>query len=122
LANKRKKLSENEFPLLCFTGSHYYTGSNFLWIPLWKRIDKKTRVAALFTFLLLCILSAGFQYLCLVRVNAWYVHPENTWLLPIAILHSPLEEYLFWWGFALIMLAAYLWPVQFNKEEKEENI
>lgn len=89
----------------------------FLWIPLWKRLDKKSRMAAVFTFLLLCILSTGFQYLCLVRVNAWNVHPENTWLLPITIFHSPLEEYLFWWGFALIMLAAYLWPCNLIKEK-----
>lgn len=80
------------------------------WLPLGKRLDKPSKVAALLTFLLLCILSAVFQYLCLIRVNAWVLHPENTWFMPITILHSPLEEYLFWWAFALIMIEAYLWP------------
>jgi hypothetical protein len=81
-----------------------------LWVPLNKRLDKISKTAAVLTFLLLCLLSTGFQYLCLVRVNAWVVHPENTWLIPFTLLHSPLEEYLFWWSFALIMIEAYLWP------------
>lgn len=81
-----------------------------LWLPLGKRLDKLSKIAALLTFLLLCFLSAGFQYLCFIRVNAWILHPENTWLLPVTILNSPLEEYLFWWAFALIMIEAYLWP------------
>jgi hypothetical protein len=81
-----------------------------LWLPLSKRIDNNSRLAAILALLTLCLLSTAFQYLCFVRVNAWFVHPENTWLLPVRFLNSPIEEYLFWWGFAAIMIEAYLWP------------
>lgn len=82
----------------------------FTWLPLRRHLSKQDRLAALLTFFTLCILSAAFQYLCFVRVGAWTVHPENTWLLPVFFLGSPLEEYLFWWGFAFVMIEAYLWP------------
>jgi len=81
-----------------------------LWLPLYKRLDKTSKTAALMTIATLCIMASAFQYLCLVRVGAWSVCEQNTWLLPVRLLGSPLEEYLFWWGFAFIMTAAYLWP------------
>gem|GEM_PF-2946926 len=84
-----------------------------LWLPLRKRLDNHLKIAAILTFLTLCILSSAFQYLCFVRVDAWFVHPENTWLLPVTFLHSPIEEYLFWWGFAFVMIESYLWPRYF---------
>jgi hypothetical protein len=110
------------FPLYAFLDLIILLAALLLWIPLWKRLDRQSRIAAIFTFISLCILSACFQYLCLVRVNAWCIHPENTWLLPITILNSPFEEYLFWWGFALIMLAAYLWPCTLVKRKKIKEI
>ncbi|MDG5816318.1 hypothetical protein QA601_14580 [Chitinispirillales bacterium ANBcel5] len=81
-----------------------------LLFPLFKRLDIIEKKAFIFTFLLLCILSSGFQYICLIRVEAWFVHPENTWLIPLRIAGSPVEEYLFWYSFALLMLEFYLYP------------
>ena len=70
-------------------------------VPLYKRLDKYSRKAAVSTFLLLCVLSAGFQYICFIRVGAWIVNPEVTWLIPYRIAGSPVEEYLFWWSLPL---------------------
>jgi hypothetical protein len=81
-----------------------------LWLPLYKHLDRITKTAGIMTVALLSIMASAFQYLCLVRVGAWSVCEQNTWLLPVRLLGSPLEEYLFWWGFAFIMTAAYLWP------------
>jgi hypothetical protein len=81
-----------------------------LWLPLYKYLDRITKTAGLLTVVILGIMASAFQYLCLVRVGAWSVYEEHTWLLPVRLLGSPLEEYLFWWGFAFIMTAAYLWP------------
>jgi hypothetical protein len=81
-----------------------------LWLPLYKHLDRITKTAGLMTVAILGIMASAFQYLCLVRVGAWSVYEQNTWLLPVRLLGSPLEEYLFWWGFAFIMTAAYLWP------------
>ncbi len=81
-----------------------------LWLPLYKRIDKNTKTAGLMTVASLCIMASAFQYLCLIRVGALSVCEQNTWLIPVRLLGSPIEEYLFWWGFAFIMTALYLWP------------
>jgi hypothetical protein len=81
-----------------------------LWLPLYKHLDRITKTAGLITVAILSIMASVFQYLCLVRVGAWSVCEQNTWLLPVRLFGSPIEEYLFWWGFAFIMTAAYLWP------------
>ncbi|HON10533.1 MAG: hypothetical protein GX089_09650 [Fibrobacter sp.] len=88
-------------------------------VPLYKRLDKYSRKAAVSTFLLLCVLSAGFQYICFIRVGAWIVNPEVTWLIPYRIAGSPVEEYLFWWSFAIIMLELYLYPGVLKKNRTE---
>jgi hypothetical protein len=105
-------------PLYLFLDIIIIIAAAALWLPLYKRLDKTSKGAAILTIASLSILASAFQYLCLVRVGAWSVCEQNTWLLPVRLLGSPLEEYLFWWGFAFIMTAAYLWPrnLFFRKE------
>jgi hypothetical protein len=96
--------------------------SILLAIPLYKMVDPMSRKAAFYTFILLCILSSVFQYVCLVRVHAWSVNPEASRIIPLTIAGSPLEEYLFWWPFALLMIEFYLYPkILFSKKESDRS-
>ena len=83
-----------------------------LWFFLWKRLNKVELISSAATFLVLIILSTFCQYFNFIRFHAWTVNDKVTYLLPFRFLGSPIEEYLFWWAFALIMIAFYLWPIK----------
>lgn len=79
-------------------------------LPLWRRLDALYRQALMFSWLFMVTVSSFCQYLSLIHVRAWRVNPDATYLLPIHLGGAPLEEYLFWWFFGLLMIDLYLWP------------
>jgi len=83
-----------------------------LWLFLWKKLSTIEKISSVATFMVLVILSTACQYFNFIRFHAWTVNDAVTCLLPMRFLGSPIEEYLFWWASALIMIALYLWPLK----------
>lgn len=82
-----------------------------LFIPLWKRLDAVYRQAVVFSLLFMVVVSSFCQYLSLIQFKAWYVNPDATYILPLHLGGAPIEEYLFWWFYGLLMIEFYMWPM-----------
>jgi hypothetical protein len=81
-----------------------------LTIPLWKRLDSLYKQSVAFSWIFMVTVSSFCQYLSLIHFHAWRVNPDATYILPFYLGGAPIEEYLFWWFFGLLMINLYLWP------------